>query len=278
MKKKLLLLFLCACLSLPLSACSEIKKEDFDALQAEKSALETSISILQDKYDSIDREYTEISEEYEALKKDYKKYKKKMKPYEEMEVAEAEARKAEATATANAKSAQDEATNAIRKVWDFENGVLAQGATRELWNTAEAKINALSDEAVKNSLTPALTASNDALVQLEEAAAEEQARQAAVENASMEQKNALDKAESYLGYTAFSYSGLISQLEYEGFSTESATYAADNCGADWNEQAAAKAQSYLEYTSFSRQSLIEQLEYEGFTSEQAEYGVSSVGY
>ena len=78
--------------------------------------------------------------------------------------------------------------------------------------------------------------------------------------------------------SAFSYSGLIEQLEYESFSTEQATYAVDNCGADWNEQAAKKAQSYMDMSSFSRESLIEQLEYEGFSADQAEYGVSAVGY
>lgn len=94
----------------------------------------------------------------------------------------------------------------------------------------------------------------------------------------MGQSNALRSAKSYLDYTAFSYSGLIEQLEYEGFSTEDATFAADNCGADWNEQAAKMAQSYIEYSSFSRQGLIDQLKYEGFSSEQAEYGVSAIGY
>lgn len=96
--------------------------------------------------------------------------------------------------------------------------------------------------------------------------------------ATMEQKNSLGAALDYLAYTAFSYSGLISQLEYEGYSTESATYAADNCGADWNEQAAKMAQDYISYSSFSRDGLIEQLEYEGFTAEQAEYGATAVGY
>lgn len=94
----------------------------------------------------------------------------------------------------------------------------------------------------------------------------------------MGELNALEKALSYLNYTSFSRSGLIDQLEYEGFSTEEATYGVDNCGADWNEQAAKKAQSYLDYSSFSRQGLIDQLVFEGFTQEQAEYGVSAVGY
>ena len=94
----------------------------------------------------------------------------------------------------------------------------------------------------------------------------------------MGQKNALAKAKSYLNYSAFSYKGLIEQLEYEKFSTSDATYAADNCGADWFEQAAKKAKSYLSFTSFSRDGLIEQLEYEGFTHEQAVYGVEQNGY
>lgn len=94
----------------------------------------------------------------------------------------------------------------------------------------------------------------------------------------MGESNALAKAKSYLDFTAFSYTGLIDQLEYEGFSTEEATYGADNCGADWNEQAAKKAKSYLEFTSFSRSGLIDQLLYDGFTQEQAEYGVTQNGY
>ena len=76
----------------------------------------------------------------------------------------------------------------------------------------------------------------------------------------------------------FSYSGLIDQLKYEGYSDDEAKYGADNCDADWNEQAAKAAQNYLEIMSFSRQGLIDQLEYEGYTPEQAEYGVSAVGY
>lgn len=95
---------------------------------------------------------------------------------------------------------------------------------------------------------------------------------------SIEQTNALNRAKRYLNSSAFSYNGLIEQLEYEGYSNESAVYAVDNCGADWNEQAAKKARRYLDTTSFSRSGLIDQLLYEGFTQEQAEYGVTAVGY
>lgn len=92
------------------------------------------------------------------------------------------------------------------------------------------------------------------------------------------QSNALKRAKSYLNYSAFSRSGLIEQLEYEEYSNADATFAVDNCGADWNEQAVKKAKQYLEYSAFSKDSLIAQLEYEGFTHEQAVYGAEQNGY
>ena len=94
----------------------------------------------------------------------------------------------------------------------------------------------------------------------------------------LEQENALASAKKYLNYTSFSRQGLIEQLEYEQYSKAAATWAVDNCGANWNEQAAKTAEKYLKYSSFSRQGLIDQLEYEGFTHEQALYGVEQVGY
>jgi hypothetical protein len=92
------------------------------------------------------------------------------------------------------------------------------------------------------------------------------------------QEQAIGQAESYLNFAAFSRTGLIGQLEYEGFSTEDATFAVDNIVVDWNAQAAAAAESYLNTMSFSRSGLIDQLLYEGFTAEQAEFGVTAVGY
>ena len=97
-------------------------------------------------------------------------------------------------------------------------------------------------------------------------------------SATMGERNALESAKSYLNSSAFSYSGLIEQLEFEGYSTSEATYAVDHCGADWNEQAALSAASYLKSSSFSKQGLIDQLEFEGFTHEQAVYGVEKNGY
>ena len=94
---------------------------------------------------------------------------------------------------------------------------------------------------------------------------------------SVSQSNARQSAADYLDYSAFSRSGLIKQLAFEGFSTADATYGVDALGADWNEQAAKSAASYLEYSSFSRSGLIDQLVFEGFTRAQAEFGVSTTG-
>lgn len=97
-------------------------------------------------------------------------------------------------------------------------------------------------------------------------------------SATMGERDALDSAKSYLRVMAFSYEGLIDQLEYEGYSHSEAVYGADHCGADWYEQAAKSAAEYLDVMPFSRQELIDQLEYEGFTHAQAVYGVEQNGY
>ena len=98
------------------------------------------------------------------------------------------------------------------------------------------------------------------------------------DNSTMGERNALRKAQDYLSFSAFSYTGLIDQLEFEGYTYQEALYGVNNCGADWNEQAAKKAAQYLDFAAFSRQGLIEQLEFEGFTHEQAVYGVTQNGY
>ena len=75
----------------------------------------------------------------------------------------------------------------------------------------------------------------------------------------------------------FSHDGLIGQLEYDAFTTEQATYAADNCGADWNEQAVRKATEYLAEATLSKDEMIAQLTDDGFTAEQAAYGAEQNG-
>ena len=89
------------------------------------------------------------------------------------------------------------------------------------------------------------------------------------------QANARAEAASYLRYSNFSRSGLINQLEYEGYSTEDATYGVDAQNADWFAQAVGEADSYLRYSNFSRSGLINQLEYEGFSEAEAIHGVDA---
>lgn len=88
---------------------------------------------------------------------------------------------------------------------------------------------------------------------------------------------ALAKADSYLHSQAFSYDGLVHILEVEGFSTTEAEYAAEHCGADWEEQAKRKAESYLRSQAFSYDGLIHILEVEGFSRTEAEYGANHCG-
>ena len=108
--------------------------------------------------------------------------------------------------------------------------------------------------------------------------AEEEAKKQEEQRKATEYANVVKTARNYLNFMAFSRKGLIDQLVYEGYSTESAEYAVDNIGADWNQQCAKKAKDYLEFMSFSREGLYEQLAYEGFTDEQIQYGLSQVGY
>lgn len=110
--------------------------------------------------------------------------------------------------------------------------------------------------------------------------AEEEAKRQAEEEQqkATEYANVVKTARNYLDFMAFSRKGLIDQLVYEGYSQESAEYAVDNIGADWNQQCAKKANDYLDYMSFSRDGLYQQLAYEGFTDEQIQYGLSQVGY
>ena len=89
------------------------------------------------------------------------------------------------------------------------------------------------------------------------------------------QQNAVRKAESYLRSSAFSRSGLISQLEFSGFNTADATYAADALGTNWSNQAIKKAESYLRSSAFSRSGLISQLKFSGFSAADAVIGTDA---
>lgn len=141
---------------------------------------------------------------------------------------------------------------------------------------AKAKVDAdAAAAAAKNKAVADIAAKNKAVA--DAAAKEKAAAAAAAASVTVSQKNALNKAKSYISFAAFSHDGLADQLVYEQFSDADAAYGADNVGADWNEQAAKKAKDYMSFSSFSRGSLIAQLEYEKFTPEQATYGANAVG-
>ena len=90
---------------------------------------------------------------------------------------------------------------------------------------------------------------------------------------------AVDAAD-YLNALPFSYSGLISQLEWEGYSTEVATYAVDTCGADWSEQAVLAGQMALQYldSDLSAEELYDYMIADGFTEDEAYYALEVLGY
>lgn len=95
--------------------------------------------------------------------------------------------------------------------------------------------------------------------------------------------NAVEAAEEYLKYSAFSRQGLIDQLSSEygsGFKLHEATWAVGQLRVNWNRQAVRAAKEYLEYSAFSRQGLIDQLSSpygSQFTLRQATHAVNKVG-
>jgi hypothetical protein len=92
------------------------------------------------------------------------------------------------------------------------------------------------------------------------------------------QANAVRTAKNYLDYAGFSRSGLIKQLQFEGYSASDAAYGVDAQNANWNEQAVRTAKNYLDYSGFSRSGLIKQLQFEGYSASEAAYGASANGF
>jgi len=94
---------------------------------------------------------------------------------------------------------------------------------------------------------------------------------------SVSRANAVKAAASYLRSSAFSRSGLIKQLAYEGYSNEDAVFAVDAQQADWRANAVKAAASYLRSSAFSRSGLINQLMYEGYSLADSEYAATAAG-
>lgn len=172
---------------------------------------------------------------------------------------------ADAEAAPTSGAATSEEVDALKEALEK-----AESRVDELESAADEALAAADTEPVEEVVTEEVVA--------EEPAADEPVVEDEAPGLSLAQQNAVGSATSYLNYSSFSRSGLIGQLEFEGFSTEDATFAVDHVAPDWNEQAAGSAQSYLDYSAFSRQGLIDQLVFEGFSTAEAEYGVAAVGY
>jgi hypothetical protein len=174
------------------------------------------------------------------------------------------------------------ATTAATTATPTEDPAIAKAkADAEAEAAAKAKADAAAAAKSKAEADAAAKAKADADAAAKaaaDAAAKAQAdAEAAAKAGTVSQRNALRAADNYLDFTAFSRTGLIKQLEFEKYSPEDATWAADRVTVDWNQQAAKAAKNYLEFTSFSRSGLVEQLLFEGYTPEQAEYGASTTG-
>lgn len=97
------------------------------------------------------------------------------------------------------------------------------------------------------------------------------------DNTTVGEQMAVASAKNYLRVSAFSKKGLIEQLEFEGYSIAEATYAVNNCGANWTEQAVKSAKNYLRVSAFSKKGLFEQLQFEGYLLDEATYAVNNCG-
>ena len=82
------------------------------------------------------------------------------------------------------------------------------------------------------------------------------------------EKHAVRSAISYCLYSHLSYDGVIRQLEFEKYTPEEAKFAADHCGADWDEICEKATRTNLVYQGCSLESLRKYLSYDGFTEEQ----------
>ena len=99
-----------------------------------------------------------------------------------------------------------------------------------------------------------------------------------------DEKKALEKACAYIDnyledHNGYSHQELAEKLQRNGFSAEEAKFAADNCGANWNQQAAYQAGVYLVfYPRSTKEQLMDLLLYDGFSYEQALAGVRANGF
>ncbi len=86
-------------------------------------------------------------------------------------------------------------------------------------------------------------------------------------------QGALDQARNYATANGMSKQEIINQLIADGFSADTAKYAADNLQVDWNAIALQRSGSEANVTSPS--ALYQQLVAEGFTADQTQYAIDN---
>lgn len=158
----------------------------------------------------------------------------------------------------------------------FSGYVIVNGAT---YKVTEGKVDVANPVATEAPANKTVTqASNDGTVTgtTETSQAQQPQGQEFAEGTEAQQ-DAMASAVDYINQMAFSRDWLIAQLVSDGVDTNDAAWAADHCGADWNDQAYKKAEEYLRLTSFNHKDMVDQLIFEGFTADQAEYGATKAG-
>ena len=90
-------------------------------------------------------------------------------------------------------------------------------------------------------------------------------------------QQAVFSAEAYLDFAAFSESGLIDQLEFEGFTQSRPLLVSGLSRLTGVSRRRNRPSPIWTFSAFSRSGLIDQLLFEGFTESQATYGVDKAG-
>lgn len=155
-------------------------------------------------------------------------------------------------------------------------GAPVESGTAEQF-AAPTTVTATTTVTTSSEVDPAPTSTRTSETPSDSGASNSTIEQANEQATSQGERNALRSAEDYLTFAGFSRSGLVEQLQFEGYTTDEATYAVDNVDADWNAQAVRSAELYAGMMGFSRTGLIDQLQFDGFTAEQAAHGANSVG-
>lgn len=92
------------------------------------------------------------------------------------------------------------------------------------------------------------------------------------------QESAADSARLMLEQGPISHDALVEALEQQGYDSYDAVVAADDCGADWDQQAADAARSAMSEQALSKGALRDELVRHKFTDSQIDAATSSLDF